>query len=176
MDRKIKKGDKKKTKNTLKKDVKKNSAKVKVKKLVKKSAKAPAKKTTIVSKKKSNNINDKVKIKNRKRAAGPVKRITKSRIKKENKKPVNEKIPDSIIESSRTEPITHGEGLHFIPLQGQAHPVSPIEAHQAERIFHHREETTLHQENRKVKEAMASRKNAKRYYRILGKRQQNRKK
>ncbi|MCX6274403.1 MAG: hypothetical protein NTV09_04265 [Bacteroidetes bacterium] len=66
--------------------------------------------------------------------------------------------------------VTLGDDLHFIPGKGETHPVNTLEAHQIEINLHHHEEVAMHQENQKMKQAMASRKNAKRNYRITGRR------
>ena len=66
--------------------------------------------------------------------------------------------------------VTLGDDLHFIPGKGETHPVNTLEAHRIEINLHHHEEVAIHQENLKMKQAMASRKNAKRNYRITGRR------
>lgn len=56
----------------------------------------------------------------------------------------------------------HGENLHFIPEHDViTHPVTPLEAHKKEIIFHHNEEVAFHQENQKVINALPSRKTKK---------------
>src|ERR1035437_145161 len=46
--------------------------------------------------------------------------------------------------------------------------LSKMESHQIENMFHHKEEVELHQEHKKVVESNATRRNAKRYFRIKG--------
>ncbi len=85
---------------------------------------------------------------------------TKSIVKKETmvKPPV---VPETII---------HGEDLHLIPTHNEIHPLTTLEVHQKENLFHHHEEVAFHQENQKVKAAMPSRKSNKNTYRKAGRR------
>ena len=50
-------------------------------------------------------------------------------------------------------------------------PIVNIPSHEtqmAENRFHHQEEVALHQEKQKVTEALSTRRNAKRYFRVKG--------
>jgi hypothetical protein len=60
--------------------------------------------------------------------------------------------------------------MYLIPVQGEIHPVRIKEAHKVENVFHHREEVAIHQENQKVKEAMATRKGGNKNARNPGRR------
>ncbi len=64
----------------------------------------------------------------------------------------------------------HGEDLHLIPVEGEIQIINAEKVAQRENIFHHNQEVAFHQENQKMKAAMSSRKNAKRIYRITGRR------
>ncbi|HKR05277.1 MAG TPA: hypothetical protein VJY62_11650 [Bacteroidia bacterium] len=89
------------------------------------------------------------------RAAG---KKTKQAVKAKTKNPVK---PQPVEEK-----ITHGEDLHLIPVEGEIHPIGADEANRLENIFQKREEVTLQQENRKVKDALGSRKNLIKNFRI----------
>ncbi|MBK9524013.1 MAG: hypothetical protein IPO39_04510 [Bacteroidetes bacterium] len=84
--------------------------------------------------------------------------------------PTIENIDLTVSEPTVPEIILHGEDLNFIPETGDASPLTPVEEHQIENIFHHKEEFAMHQENQKVKEAMSSRKNTARFFRKRGRR------
>ncbi|MEP7170071.1 MAG: hypothetical protein ABI855_11930, partial [Bacteroidota bacterium] len=71
---------------------------------------------------------------------------------------------DKHIDVPVSEVLHTGENLHFIPEKGDTHPITPFESHTIENILHNREEVAFHQQNQKVKEALASRKNDKRTY------------
>ena len=113
---------------------------------------------------------NKAKIVGKKKAKRSVKKESKSVNRKGIKKSTKAKAKAPVIESSSPEIITHGEDLHFIPEKKAAHPVTAIENHQLENRFHQQEEVALHQELKKVKDAMATRRNAKRYFRVRGQR------
>jgi hypothetical protein len=60
------------------------------------------------------------------------------------------------------------EDLHFIPDLKERPPITTFEIHSAETQFHHREEVSFHQENKKVKNAMPSQKKFRSYNRSKG--------
>ncbi|MEO8087463.1 MAG: hypothetical protein ABI763_11615 [Bacteroidota bacterium] len=66
--------------------------------------------------------------------------------------------------------IIHGEDLHFIPQKGNAVPINTFEARRIEKNLNHHAEVAINQENQKMKQAMASRKNAKRNFGMSGRR------
>jgi uncharacterized protein YdaT len=132
----------KKTKSALKKKTK-VTAKKKIKTPVKKkAANAPEKKIKSQAKKK-----------------------VKSVVKKETIKPAIGKIKSSVTQTLEPETISHAEELHSIPIQEDVHPITTLQAHTLENTFHRKEEVSFHQENQKVKQAMATRKNSKRFFR-----------
>jgi hypothetical protein len=63
-----------------------------------------------------------------------------------------------------------GEDQNFIPEANDVKPSDPIQVHNFENVFHHREEVAMHQENKKVRDARSSRKSNKRTYRMNGNR------
>ena len=63
----------------------------------------------------------------------------------------------------------HGKNLHFIPEHnGNTHPITTLEAHKKENIFHHKEEVALQQENKKRRDSLPSRKTMKVFNRKRG--------
>lgn len=149
---KSKSSSKKKTNSVSAKKLKrpaKKKAKSVTGKKVKESAKA---KTKSAAKKNVRKISvDKPKV-----AVG---KNTKKSIKPKTKIPVKTPIVE--------EKITHGEDLHLIPVEGEIHPIDSVESHRIENLFQNREEVTLQQENQKVKNALGSRKNLTRNFRII---------
>src|SRR3989304_5904639 len=126
---------------------------------------SPAKNIKIAAEKKvKSSAKNKLKITAEKKMKSPAKTIAKSIVKKETKKPGNGKAKKPVIEASIPETIIHGEDLHLIYKQGEAHPITPSEVHQFENIFQHKEEIAIRQENKKVQEGLPSRKNAKRFH------------
>ena len=84
------------------------------------------------------------------------KRIPKKVMQKKSEKPLPQPAPP-FIDPDQT-----------IPEHGGMHPVSNIESHRAEQDIQRREESAMRQENQKVKNVLASRKNLKRTYRMYG--------
>jgi|GEM_PF-5593206 len=98
----------------------------------------------------------------RKTTAGKPKRAAG----KKTKKPFKAKTKSPVMTPLVDEKIIHGEDLHLIPVEGEIHPIDTGESHRIENLFQNREEVTLQQENRKVKDALGSRKNLKKNFRI----------
>jgi uncharacterized protein YdaT len=94
---------------------------------------------------------------------------TKRIAAKETTKPVQRNSNNSVEEPVLRESLHHGEQVNFIP-EHEGVPVTPMQSHQVERIMHQREEVALHQENQKVKDALATRKNFKRFNRETARR------
>ena len=149
----------------------------------KKKAKQVEVKRKTISKNKSAGapVKHKIKIVTKKKRKAPVKskaknvaaKKTKITAKSNGKSDAERKLKGSLLRKSKPAlPAvqTHGDDLHFIPEKAPIHPLTTIEVHQKENIFHSREEVALHQENQKIKEAMASGKSAKRKFRITGRR------
>ncbi len=105
-------------------------------------------------------------------AKAPVKTVVKKKIvaKRKYPKPIDFVTDSFIIEPVVPEVEIHGEDQNFIPEEGDVKPVNAIQVHNFENVFHHREETAMHQENKKVNDAKASRKSYKRTYRMNGNR------
>jgi hypothetical protein len=60
--------------------------------------------------------------------------------------------------------LTHGEDWNLIPTMGNIHPARINESNQKEKDFKHKEEVALHQEQQRVKAALAMRKGMKRIF------------
>jgi len=120
-------------------------------------AKAKKKATKSPAKKKTKTV-AKAKVKS------PAKKETKAAAPKKAKriKTVKAKTKASVPTPVVTEKITHGDDLHLIPVHGEIHETGTAEIRHLENTFHHKEEVAFHQENRRMKEAMSSRKNIKR--------------
>jgi len=105
-------------------------------------------------------------------APQPRKVVAKKKIvTKRNSPEPKEVIADTfVIEPVIPEVESHGEDQNFIPEAGDIKPSNPIQVHNFENVFHHREEVAMHQENKKVNDAKASRKSYKRTYRMNGNR------
>ena len=167
---KIKSAVKKKTKSAGEKEVK-SAAKSKTKIVLTKKVTSPSKKVKVTAEKKIKSpAKTKLKISAEKKMKSPAKTLAKSSVKKETKKPGNGKAEKPVIEASIPETIIHGEDLHLIYKQGEAHPITPSEVHQFENIFQHKEEIAIRQENKKAQEGLPSRKNAKRFHHFSGRR------
>jgi hypothetical protein len=81
----------------------------------------------------------------------------------------NKQSKKPFVKPAASEPILPGENMHFIPESGETPNVKTPEAiHTTENNFHNREEVALHQENNKVNNALASRKNLKKLYNSRG--------
>jgi len=161
----------KKTTRTVAKKAKRVAKKITKKisgKKIKPSVKGKTKKAVV--KKIKSPVKSKAKITATKKIRSTSKNKTTPVVRNKSINPAHEQVHNTVTEHSLPDLITHGENLHFIPEPGEAHPVTPMESHQAERIFHHREEVALNQENQKVKEALANRRNFKRYNRRTGQR------
>lgn len=153
---------KKSKKNTVKK-VKKTASKKKV------SAKKAAPKKKVLAKKKvsAKKASPKKKVLAKKKVSAK-KSVAKKKVAVAKNKPVKtaaKKIKQPVAETLIPQVIPVGEDMHFIPQQGEALPLTPVQAHQAENTFHNKEEVALHQENKKIKDAFAIRKNPKNIYR-----------
>lgn len=96
--------------------------------------------------------------------------IPKAAVRKKTKKLLKQNTKSPVKTPLVEEKITHGEDLHLIPVEGEIHPIDTVEANRIENLFQNREEVTLHQENRKVKDALGSRKNLTKNFRITGRR------
>ena len=90
--------------------------------------------------------------------------------KKKSTKPEETVVDSFIIEPLIPIEEAKGEDQNFIPEAGDVKPSDPIQVHNFENVFHHREEVAMHQENKKVNDAKASRKSYKRTYRMNGNR------
>ncbi len=102
----------------------------------------------------------------------PVKAVVK---KKNGQKGKSSKPSETVVDAFIIEPLIPieealHEDLHFIPKEGDVKPIDPIQIHNFENVFHHREEVAMHQGNKKVNDAKASRKSYKRTYRMNGNR------
>ncbi|MBK5286192.1 MAG: hypothetical protein JJE25_12405 [Bacteroidia bacterium] len=151
---------------------KKRAAKKKIKVTAKKKITSPVKsKAAGTAKKKIKSpVKRKAAVAAKKKIKSPAKPKAKIAARAKTKKTDAEKIKNPVSATTPPETITHTEDAHSVPGQGGMHPVTTLEAHQIENVFHHREEVSFHQENQKVKAAMATRKNSKRTYRQLGQR------
>ena len=78
--------------------------------------------------------------------------------------------PNVPVETPTETPLNSEAGdLHLIPEHdGTTHPVTPVESHKKEAIFHKKEEAALHQFNQKIKNAQPSRKTMKTFNRKRG--------
>ncbi len=138
------------------------------------SVKKAAKKIAVISKKAPAKKVTKIAAVNKRKT--PVKKVPKSFVVKKIVSPETDKTKSAIKNETPIIPISipeieiHGEDLHLIPRKEDIHPITTLEAHQKENIFHHREVVAFHQENKKVKAAMPSRKNKKITYRMKGRR------
>ena len=100
------------------------------------------------------------------KAKSAVKKITKKvAAKKSAKRKAGKKAKKSIakpktkrtvVKSPVTPITTHGEDLYLIPITGEIHPARIGEAKQFEKMFKHNEETTLHMEQQRAKQIMAT--------------------
>jgi hypothetical protein len=163
----------KKKKGTAVKKVKKAISKNKVsakkaapkKKVVAKKA-APKKK--VVAKKKA--APKKKVIAKKKAVTAPKKKVAaKKRVTAPKNQPVATKKIKNLVSKTLNPQITPpGENMHFIPEHaenGETTPLTQVQAHQVENNLHNKEEVALHQENKKIKDAFAIRKNPKNIYR-----------
>jgi uncharacterized protein YdaT len=172
-----KNGKKKKTKIVAKKKTK-IVAKKKVKTVVRAKARKPAKakaKTpvvkTVVTKKRARSKNPyfiPVASSAEKKIKTSSENNPKSVVATKSKRPAKAETETPIVEIPVIPKITHGDDLHFIPVQGETHPVRNEEARKVENIFHNREEVAFHQENQRVKQSLSTRKGAKVIYRTGG--------
>lgn len=166
---------KKKVKSTIKKSPLK-TVKKKLKSSVKSKSKArPVKKTKAPLRGPAKIALNKpvvsaAKVKVKKAAKFSVKEKMQPKIEPKNKTIVKQVVPTPEITNVLPEETIHGEDLNFIPEEGNVHPITPLEAHRVETIFHHKEEVALHQENAKVDDAMSSRKNSQKFFRRRGRR------
>lgn len=173
--KKSKPATKKKIKSTIKKSQTKPVKKI-LKSPVKNKSKArPAKKTKAPLRRPAKIVLNKpvvsaAKVKVKKAAKVSVKERTQPEIEPKNKTIVKQVVPTPEITNVLPEETMHGEDLNFIPEEGNVHPITPLEAHRVETIFHHKEEVALHQENAKVDDAMSSRKNSQKFFRRRGRR------
>jgi uncharacterized protein YdaT len=154
-------------KKKIKPVAKDKSKKVSAKK-VKTVAKSKAKKTAVTKTK--NTAAAKVKNAATKKPRRVSSNKAKSNVGKKTEEPIQETANNPLTDAALHESIPHGEDLHFIPEHGVMHPVTPLEAHQAEKVLHNKEEVAIQQENQKVKAALADRKNFKRFNRQTGRR------
>jgi uncharacterized protein YdaT len=129
----------------------KTSLKKKTKVAAKKKIKTPVKKKTAKAQEK--------KIKTQ------AKKEVKSVVKKKTLKPAGEKIKRPVTQTPEPQTINPAEELHSTAVQEGVPPITTLQAHKIENGFHHREEVSFHQENQKVKQALATRKNSKRFFR-----------
>ena len=83
-------------------------------------------------------------------------------VQKKAKAPVKKPVESTALNAALPDVKIHGEDLHFIPEHEQKKPTT-FEIHSAENTFHQKEEVAFHQEKRKAQQAIASRKNAKRF-------------
>ncbi|MBK7571907.1 MAG: hypothetical protein IPI10_09875 [Bacteroidetes bacterium] len=139
-----------------------------VKKVAVKSPAKAAPKRKVVAKKVVAPVKKKAKV----AAKIPVKVVAKKKIVAKKKSPKPE---ETVVDSFIIEPLipieeAKGEDQNFIPEAGDIKPSNPIQVHNFENVFHHREEVAMHQENKKVNDAKASRKSYKRTYRMNGNR------
>jgi hypothetical protein len=148
----------------------------------KKKSAAKKKTTTIPAKKLKKPVTNKAKSATRKKTKGPAEVKTKSAAKKnvrktaagkptraagkKTKQLVKAKTKSPVKTPPVEEKITRGEDLHLIPVEGEIHPIGADEANRIENLFQNREEVALQQENRKVKDALGSRKNLIKNFRI----------
>lgn len=173
--KKSKPATKKKIKSTIKKSQTKPVKKI-LKSPVKSKSKArPAKKTKAPLRRPAKIVLNKpvvsaAKVKVKKAAKVSVKEKMQPEIEPKNKTIVKQVVPTPEITNVLPEETMHGEDLNFIPEEGNVHPITPLEAHRVETIFHHKEEVALHQENAKVDDAMSSRKNSQKFFRRRGRR------
>ena len=157
------KDSKKKRKSTAKKKTNSNPSE-KLKTPVKKRAKSVAGKKTKGSAEAKTKSGAKKNV--RKTAAGKPTRAVRTKTKKSFKPKTKSPVKTPVVE----EKITHGEDLHLIPVEGEIHPIDAVEAHRIENLFQNREEVTLQEENRKVKDALGSRKNLTKNFRLTRRR------
>ncbi len=127
---------------------------------------------SIVKKKIVSPTANKAKSIKKKKIGSSAKNSTKSLTEKKLKTPIKKKTKSIVKEIKKEFPKVkiHGEDLHFIHGKGENHPRTTLEVHKAENVFHHQEEVALHQENKKVKDAMPSRKTFKGFNRSQGQR------
>jgi len=157
--------------------------KAKVKAVKKVSTPAKQKTKAIVVKKANTPVKHKTKVKAAKKVNTPLKQkakvvvVVKAINLKKGKEKNTElkaktKLPEKkakIVIEHPVVPQIHGEDLHFIPQHdGITHPVTPLEAHKMESIFHRKEEVALHQENQKMRNTLPSRKTMKVFNRNRG--------
>lgn len=163
---------KKKIKGTVPKSVKPVAAK-KTSKIAGKTAESPRKRKPKVETKSEGTKTRRPKAKKvspaiaKKHVISPMEGVVKKEIIKS---PVG-KIEKAPLEIPITVPETvmPGEDMHFIPEAFESNPLTTKkEMHQVENIFHNREEVAMHQENQKVKDALSSPKNARRFFRTRG--------
>ena len=129
---------------------KKSSAKKKIISAVKKKATKPQLKKSI-------------KLLNKK-ATAPLTVKSKAAIKKQ---PVSakRKVEMAVTGISVPEILKQAEELHMIPVESIVHPITIEENKKLEPQFHQREDVLMHQENSKVKGAMANRKGTRNIFR-----------
>ena len=126
----------------------------------------PAKKKKPVTKKVVSAAGKKAKGPAEAKKKSPAKKYVKKTASGKQKRTTSKKTKIPVKAPAVEENITRGEDLHLIPVAGEIQHIGSDEANHLETLFQNREKVTLHQENRKVNDALGSRKNLIKYIRV----------